>query len=139
MYELPEDYFLRSDDLAKKYSENIESSLLDNNPGKIGMELKFLIAPIKAINFIIFVFLIEVKNLFHEINLKKIIEEKLTNNNRVMNTIGRPIQIEFNPKKDLTMSEKAAKVYFKKSNKSKNFKEILFLYQGYFKKRLFFI
>jgi len=35
MYELPEDYFLRSDDLAKKYSENIESSLLDNNRGKI--------------------------------------------------------------------------------------------------------
>ncbi len=54
------------------------------------------------------------KKLFHEINLKKVIEKKLTNNNRVMNTIGRPIQIEFNPKKDLTMSENAAKVYFKK-------------------------
>jgi hypothetical protein len=55
-----------------------------------------------------------VNKLFHEINLKKIIEEKLTNNNRAMNTIGRPIQIEFNQKKDLTLSENAAKVYFKK-------------------------
>jgi hypothetical protein len=55
-----------------------------------------------------------VKKLFHEINLKKAIEKKLTNNNRVMNTIGRPIQIEFNPKKDLTMSDNAAKVNFKK-------------------------
>ncbi len=54
--------------------------------------------------------------MFHEINLKKVIEEKLTNNNRVMNTIGRPIQIEFNPKKDLILSENAAKVYFKKNN-----------------------
>ena len=54
MYELPEDYFLRSDDLAKKYNENIESSLLDNNPGKIRMELKFLFPSIKAIDFIIF-------------------------------------------------------------------------------------
>jgi hypothetical protein len=41
MYELPEDYFLRSDDLAKKYSENIENSLINNDPGKIQMELKF--------------------------------------------------------------------------------------------------
>jgi ubiquinone/menaquinone biosynthesis C-methylase UbiE len=74
-----------------------------------------------------------VNKLFHEINLKKIIEEKLTNNNRVMNTIGRPIQIEFNQKKDLTLSENAAKVYFKKVIKRilrSNFKENLFLHHS---------
>ena len=31
--------------------------------------------------------------MFAEINLKKIFEEKLTNNSRVMNSIGRPIKI----------------------------------------------
>jgi hypothetical protein len=45
MYEFPEDYFLRSDDLAKKYFENIENSLINNDPGKIRMELKFLFSP----------------------------------------------------------------------------------------------
>ena len=124
-YKFPEDSFIRSDDLAKKHSESIVNSLPNNDPGKMLIELNFHF-PIRIFFtlppyppesfFIIFIFFIEVKKLFHEINLKKVIEEKLTNNNRVMNTIGRPIQIEFNPKKDLTMSENAAKVYFKKIN-----------------------
>jgi hypothetical protein len=37
MYKFPEDSFLRSDDLAKKYFENIEIALLNNDPGKIQM------------------------------------------------------------------------------------------------------
>jgi hypothetical protein len=120
MYKFPEDSFLRSDDLAKKYFENIEIALLNNDPGKIQMELKFLFTHVYPHQnnqyLIIFIFLIEAKKLFHEINLNKVIEEKLTNNSRVMNTIGRPIKIEFNQKKDLTLSKNAAKVYFKKSN-----------------------
>jgi hypothetical protein len=33
MYELDEDYFLRSDDLAKKYVDNIISVLDNTKPG----------------------------------------------------------------------------------------------------------
>ena len=34
MYELDEDYFLRSDELAKNYSDYISSSLQKTKPGK---------------------------------------------------------------------------------------------------------
>ena len=98
MYELDEDYFLRSDDLAKRYSENIINSL-DKN--KLGM----LQTDHNSYNFYLFknIFhfnMIEVSVLFHEIHLKKIIEDKLTNNTRVMNSIGRPIKIIFNQQKN---------------------------------------
>ncbi len=46
-YVVHKNLVLSSDDLAKKYTENIESSLLNNNPGKIRMELKFLFPPSK--------------------------------------------------------------------------------------------
>ena len=50
--------------------------------------------------------------LLHEINLKKIIEEKLTKNTRVMNSIGRPIKVTLDQRKDLIMSENTATVNF---------------------------
>ena len=50
--------------------------------------------------------------LLHEINLKKVIEEKLTNNARVMNSIGRPIKVTFDQRKDLIMNENTATVNF---------------------------
>ena len=56
--------------------------------------------------------------MLHEVNLKKIVEDKLTNNNRVMNSIGRPIQISFDPKRDVILSENSATVTFKILNNS---------------------
>jgi hypothetical protein len=50
-------------------------------------------------------------SLLNEINVKKLIEDKLINNNRAMNTIGRPIQINFNLNDDFNkINEFQAKV-----------------------------
>jgi hypothetical protein len=86
MYKLDEDYFLRSDDLAKKYSEDILN----------------LIQPSKE----------EWKAIFHQINLNKVIEEKLTKNGRVMNSIGRPIKVTLNQKNGLILNGNTAKIVF---------------------------
>ena len=53
MYELDEDYFLRSDDLAKKYVDNI-ISVLDNTKPGIFKELIILVFSFIKIIFIFF-------------------------------------------------------------------------------------
>lgn len=99
MYELSEDLCLSSSELALKYSQDLLESMKPNT--------KF-------------------NDFLNQVNLTKLIEDRIINNSRIMNTIGRPFEItvDLNDNLNNNLNEKTAKIKLKikgKLNKAEFF------------------
>lgn len=86
MYELKEDFILSNSDLAKKYSNDLIDTVNNNTGSILNNKQASRTEQQKASSSK------EWHQLLNDINLSKVIEDKLIKDNRTLGTIGKPIE-----------------------------------------------